>query len=160
MVSCEYIWDLFQNVFWTLAKWHASVGELKWDVGESTSKLVKRSLANWHVGETTGYQDTSQLNSCVESQAGVFPTQHYQVFCKSTRKPPLCNFRVKLWIFFLFFIFLPRFAVTTFSSLMSWIRRSIYDPFCPYFMPEVIVKLMRRRKGYFVTLTWSAFLYI
>ena len=36
-VICKYISDLFKKVFWTLANWHISVGELTLEVGKSTS---------------------------------------------------------------------------------------------------------------------------
>ena len=37
-----------------------------------------------------------------------------------------------------------------YSSII--IRRTLYDLYCPYFSPEVMVKFTRRETGHFVTL--------
>ena len=40
--------------------WHISIGELTFDIGESTSSRANWSLAKWLVGETTGIRSASR----------------------------------------------------------------------------------------------------
>lgn len=55
---------------------------------------------------------------------------------KSKRKPPLCNRRIR---------------VTVYVSSRIIVRRALYDLYCPYFSPAVVLKFTRNARGYFVT---------
>ena len=55
---------------------------------------------------------------------------------KSKRKPPVCNRRIR---------------VTVFVSSRIIVRRALYDLYCPYFSPAVVLKFTRNARGYFVT---------
>ena len=52
LVVCKYNSDILHKVFWTLANWHISVGELTLDVGETTSYVGELD-----VGEMTRWRN-------------------------------------------------------------------------------------------------------
>ena len=46
--------------------------------------------------------------------------------------------------------------ITVYVSLKRRVRSTLYDLYCPYFLPEVIVKFTRKAKGQLVVLIWSS----
>ena len=52
---------------------------------------------------------------------------------------------------FVFELFLVRIRVTVYVSSRIIIRRTLYDQYCPYISPELMVKFTRSVKGYFVS---------
>ena len=42
--------------------------------------------------------------------------------------------------------------VTVYVSLRRNVRRTLYDFYCPYFLPDVMVKFIRKARGHFVLL--------
>ena len=49
-------------------------------------------------------------------------------------------------------IFWVRISVTVDVSLRRRVRRTLYDLYCLYFLPEVMVKFRKKARGHFVTL--------
>ena len=68
---------------------------------------------------------------------------------KSNHEPPVCSFRVSVCIQFIFRLGLG----LLFVSSRILVRGTLYDFYCLYFSPEVMVKFMRWAMQYFVTLT-------
>ena len=68
---------------------------------------------------------------------------------KSERKPPPCNVKVN---FCVRVIILVRIKVTVYVSLRRRVRKTLYSLYCPYFLPEVMVKYTRKARRHFVTL--------
>ena len=42
--------------------------------------------------------------------------------------------------------------VVILASLKNLLRRTLYDPYCPYFLPKEMLKFPRKVKGHFMTL--------
>ena len=65
----------------------------------------------------------------------------------SKRKPPVCTFRGSVCV-----------QVTIVRvKVRRRVRRARHDLYCPYFLPKVMLKFMRKAKGYCVSLIEMVF---
>ena len=80
-----------------------------------------------------------------------FDKFHKVFHLKSLRKPPHCNFRVQAFVFGLSFgLGLGLLFMSPWGELR--IRRTLHDLYSPYFLPELMVKSMKKARGCFLML--------
>ena len=79
--------------------------------------------------------------------------KRHEVYAKSKRKPPRYNLRVSVGVWVILKV---RIRVTLYVSLRRRVGRTLYDNYCPYFLPEVMVKFTKKARGHFVTLIKSS----